>query len=249
MKALLLILIFMVNTSSLYAQTLEDLVFITEEYPPFNFTADETLQGISTDLLVEMLQRLDAKQTRKDIASFSWARGYNLALKQKNTVLYSTTRTAAREDLFQWVGPIIRSEIVLLARKTDNISLRNLEELNGKGLRIGVVLNDVGEQILQENDIDRKLIYRYNKGIQLAEMLQQGRIDLLAYGRQVSMWNLKKLGYDHRNFEVIFPLKKADYYFALNKNAKTQIVQQLQKALDEVKDSGALDKIIKRYLD
>ncbi len=250
MKLVLLSLFFTLSAStSLFAQTVEDLIFITEEYPPFNFAVDGKELGIATDTLLEMVKLVGAHQTREDIGSFQWARGYNAALKIKNVLLFSTTRTAAREKLFKWVGPIIRSEIVLFARKDRNLSLNSLDEINLKKLRVGVVLNDVGEQTLLELGVKRKQIYRYNKGLHLAEMLQKGRIDLLAYGKLVTLWNLKTLGFKPDEYEAIYSLKQAEYYYALNKKTDDRIVSQLQTALDQLKESGAFDRIVNHYID
>ena len=99
------------------AQTVDDLTFITEDYPPFNFERDGKRQGIAVDALAEMLALAGARKTRADIKVWPWARGYETALKEKNTVLFSTTRTEAREGLFKWVGPIMPSRIVLVAKK------------------------------------------------------------------------------------------------------------------------------------
>jgi len=249
MKTLFLALILTLCTTSLFARTLDDLTFITEEYPPFNFSEEGTLKGIATDTLVEMLKLLDAKPTRENINVFSWARGYSIALNQENTLLYSTTRTEAREKLFKWVGPIINSEIVLFARKDRHLSIGNINDLNRQKLSVGVVMNDVGEQILLGQGIKRARLFRFNKGIHLAEMLEQGRIDLLAYGKLVTLWNLKVLGFEPKDFETVYVLKQAAYYYALNPKTDDQLVLQLQQALDQLKASGAVDSIVKRYLE
>ena len=64
----------------------------------------------------EMLKVAGSQQTRGDIAFLPWARAYNLALNNKNVLLFSTTRTEAREALFKGVGPILKSNFVLFAR-------------------------------------------------------------------------------------------------------------------------------------
>ncbi len=249
MKRLLLAIIFLISTTSLSAQTLDDLTLITEVYPPFNFCVDGIAQGISTDILVEILKLSGARQTRADIGSIQWARGYNVALTTEDVVLFSTTRTAAREKLFKWVGPIIRSEIVLFARKDRHLRLKSIAEINQKKLRVGVVLNDVGELCLKELGVKRRQIYRFNKGVQLAAMLQLGRIDLLAYDKLVTRWNLKSLGYAPNDYEAVYTLKQAEYYYAISRKTDDRIVARLQTALDQLRETGTLDQIIKNYLD
>ena len=117
MKKLFFTVIFLCMATSLLAQTVDDLIFVTEEYPPFNFTADGKRQGIATDTLVEMLKLAGSNQTRADIAFLPWARAYNLAVNKQNVLLYSTTRTEAREKLFKWVGPILKSSLFSLPEK------------------------------------------------------------------------------------------------------------------------------------
>lgn len=248
MKTLLLTLVCLICATTAWTKTVDDLVFITEEYPPFNFTADGKLQGISTDALVEMLKLAGSHRTRDDIGSFPWALGYDVALTRRNVLLYSTTRTAAREHLFEWVGPIVSSEIVLVARKDRGIVLHDVAEINRGKLRIGVVLNDVGEQRLRELGVNRSHIYRYNKGVQLAEMLHNDKIDLLAYGKLATRWNLKSLGYNPDHYQAVFTLQSADYYYALNRRTDASIVKKLQQALDQLKATGRLAAIIKHYL-
>ncbi len=194
MKRLLLAIIFLISTTSLSAQTLDDLTLITEVYPPFNFCVDGIAQGISTDILVEILKLSGARQDR-------------------------------------------------------HLRLKSIAEINQKKLRVGVVLNDVGELCLKELGVKRRQIYRFNKGVQLAAMLQLGRIDLLAYDKLVTRWNLKSLGYAPNDYEAVYTLKQAEYYYAISRKTDDRIVARLQTALDQLRETGTLDQIIKNYLD
>ncbi len=38
---------------------------------------------------------------------FVWARAYEIALHEKNVLIYSIKRTSERESLFKWVGVIV----------------------------------------------------------------------------------------------------------------------------------------------
>jgi len=81
-----------------------ELQIITEEFAPFNFQSkDGQITGQSTEIVQEILSRLNLKI---DIRLMPWNDGYELALYEQDVVLYSTFRTAEREELFQWVGPI-----------------------------------------------------------------------------------------------------------------------------------------------
>ncbi len=246
MKMVAAMILLLCLSNSLFALDVEELNLITEEYPPFNFTEDGRLQGFATDTLIEMLKIVDSDPKKHRITSLFWAQGYNLALKKKNTLLFSMARTDSRENLFKWVGPIVRSEIVVLAPIGDNYSLKSLEEINSGNYRIGVVINDVGELLLLEQGVNRKNIHRFINGHYLTRSLSQGKLDMLAYERKSALWNLNALG-DQQEYGTIYNLKKVNYYYALNKKTDDQVITELQKALNQLRKSGALDIIADRY--
>lgn len=230
------------------AQSIDDLVFITEDYPPFNFERDGRRQGIAVDVLEEMLAQAGSKKTRADIKVWPWARGYETALKERNTVLFSTTRTEARERLFKWVGPIMPSRIVLVAKKTRDIRLKAVEDLNKSSYKIGVVREDIGGQLLAKAGVRKERMVQVNSGVSVAKMLHADRVDMWAYGAPVIMWNLKELGYPTDAYEEVFTLTESQqYYYAINKDTDDGLVEKLQSALEQVKARGRFNAIVARY--
>jgi polar amino acid transport system substrate-binding protein len=233
---------------SLAAQTIDDLTFITEDYPPFNFERDGKRQGIAVDALSEMLTLAGAKKSRADIKVWPWARGYETALKEKNTVLFSTTRTEARESLFKWVGPIMPSRIVLVAKKKQGIKLGAVEDIGTSNYKIGVVREDIGGQLLANMGVGKDKTIQANSGVSVAKMLHAGRVDMWAYGAPVIMWNLKELGYRPDEYEEVFTLTESQhYYFAVNRDTDDKLIARLQAALDKLKAKGRFSEIVARY--
>ncbi|WP_420474125.1 substrate-binding periplasmic protein [Noviherbaspirillum sp. ST9] len=230
------------------AQSVDDLVFITEDYPPFNFERDGRRQGIAVDVLEEMLVQAGAKKTRADIRVWPWARGYETALKEKNTVLFSTTRTEARETLFKWVGPIMPSRIVLVAKKERAIHIKSADDLRLGAYKIGVVREDIGGQLLANLGVQKDRTVQANSGVSVAKMLQADRVDMWAYGAPVIMWNLKELGYPADAYTEVFTLTESQhYYYAINKDTDDRLVEKLQTALEQIKANGRFNAIIARY--
>jgi polar amino acid transport system substrate-binding protein len=230
------------------AQSIDDLVFITEDYPPFNFERDGRRLGIAVDVLEEMLIEAGSKKTRADIRVWPWARGYETALKEKNTVLFSTARTDAREHLFKWVGPIMPSRIVLVAKKERAIHIKSADDLRQSAYKIGVVREDIGGQLLANLGVHKDRTVQANSGISVAKMLQADRVDMWAYGAPVIMWNLKELGYPADAYKEVFTLTESQhYYYAINKDTDDRLVEKLQSALEQVKAKGRFNAIIARY--
>ena len=230
------------------AQSLDDLTLITEEYPPFNFTEDGVHRGIATDALIEILAAAGSLKSHKDVASIPWARGYHIAQNAPNILLYSVTRTEAREKLFKWVGPIVEADIMLLQKTSHHLKIDNPEQINTQKLRVGVVLDDVGEQLLKEQQVNERQIFPLNKGRYLAQMLMENRVDLAAYDKMVLFWNLKQLGANPADYSSVYTLKKSGYYYALSLDVDDSLVAKLQKELDRLKSTGRLAAIIKSYM-
>ena len=236
-------------SSNTEASGIDDLEIVTEDYAPLNFKKDGNIQGISVDLLLKMLDMSGSTKIRKDIKLMPWTDGYRIAQNQKNTILFSTSRTDAREKLFKWVGPIFPGHDVIIAKKSRNIRIETINDLNK--YIIGVVRDDIAEQLLLEAGAKPTKIYQTVSGTggqNLAKMLAGERIDLWAYGEITAFSNLKQSGFSVSDFEVVYHLDKTDGYYALNIETDDRIVTQLQKALDEIRASGELKKIIAKYL-
>jgi len=221
---------------------------MTENYPPYNFTQEGKVQGIAVDLMLLMLKRLNTTHTRSDIRILPWARAYKDLLEDTNTSLFSMTRTQKREKLFKWVGPISQTSISLIARKDNNILLRSTKEI--QNYKIGVVRKDIGEQLLYTLGIKEKQI-ESTGGIdalhKLIKMLNRNRFDLLSYESEVVNWEMKKLGFELKDYEVVFNLSQAELFFAFHKETPDDIITLLQEALDDLKKEKIYETIIQKY--
>ncbi|MBF4254708.1 amino acid ABC transporter substrate-binding protein, partial [Vibrio anguillarum] len=91
----------------------------------------------------------------------------------KDGVLFSTTRTSHREELFHWVGPIDEIKVAVIARKGSNIKLG--EPLEITSYKIGVIKDDVGEQMLLQYGVPRDSMQEATDVTRLAEQLVKKR--------------------------------------------------------------------------
>ncbi|MCP4160897.1 MAG: amino acid ABC transporter substrate-binding protein [Deltaproteobacteria bacterium] len=245
-QILALIVSFLIFHSITLAQNIDDIKYITEDYPPYNFKEDGKLKGISVDLMVLMLQKLKSKLLRSDIKLYPWARGYYYVQTTPNTCLFAMTRSRKREKLFKWVGPYSPNPIVLFALKSKNIRINSIKDL--KRYQIGVVRDDISEQYLIEKGIPERNLYRVAYPEQNAKKLNIGRVDMWAYGEAVGIWIIKKSGLNPQNFEIIYHLGPTDdLYFAFHKQAPDKLIQRFQAAFDELKKEGKYQDIIDRY--
>ncbi len=230
------------------------LRFITESSPPYNFVVDNELTGSSVDILDEIFRRIGSHKTRKDIELHPWARGYRMVLNEPNTVLFSTRRSADREDLFRWVGPVATAPVVLMARKKRNFELFQLSDLHG--LSVVAVGSDMGELMLDTYKIPKNIRQTVSHPDIAARMLIFGRIDLWSYGQRTALWLLKQQGAQPQDFEPVWSFGSAgDLYFAFHRDTPDSTLQIFQKALDELKSEqredglSVYEAILKSYVE
>lgn len=216
---------------------------LTESYPPYNYQEEGDLKGISVEILDKILEKIKADLSKNDVELLSWARAYNITLRKSDTMFFSTTRTDQRENLFKWVGPITKTEIALVTNK--DITINKISDL--KNYKIGVVRNDIGESLLYTNGVSRKNISAVDSLEQNIRKLDTKRIDLIAYESNVIFWKLKRMEYRVDDFKKVYKLSEGDLYYAFNKNTPESIIEKFQKALEELKEDGTVNKILSKY--
>jgi polar amino acid transport system substrate-binding protein len=225
------------------ASDLDRLTFITENYPPYNYLDEGELKGSSVGILKAILQHAGANTEAADIRVLPWARGYDTTILTPDTVLFSTTRTSAREDLFQWVGPLAAGRVVLLARKDSNISIENLGVLQNGSSSMVVIGEDIGAQKLLESGVNPARMHTAVNNESAMNMLVANRVSLWAYGEDVAHWLLRKHGHDPEDFETVYVLSQAPLYFAINRDTDPAVVELLQQILDDLRAQSKIPPI------
>lgn len=237
------------NSSDVWSQSVDDIMMMTENYPPYNFSQDNKLQGISVDLMEAMLKKTGSAKTRKDMHLLPWARGYYYLQNENSNCLFATTRTEEREKLFRWVGPICDTTIVLTSRKDRKVFIKTADDL--KKYRIGAVIKDIGEQLLLEAGLTAKEIDTTGGSKAIFKSIKKmniDRMDAFAYEENVIKWELKRQGFDINQYETVYVLQTGELYYAFHKDTPDDIVNAFQHALNELKREGEYLKIKNAYL-
>lgn len=230
---------------------LRQLTFFTETYPPANYLDNERITGYAVDLLLEASKVVGEPIDLDQLILQPWARSYRTVLTKKNTVLFSTTRSEHREDLFLWVGPIARIKVVVLARKDSDINIASPMDM--AQYRIGVIRDDIGEQSLLSMGIPRDSMQEALYVTVLAEQLMKKRIDLLVYSERAAYWWSRQVDVDPKMFQSVYLVREGEVYFAFNKQTDTELVEKLQRGVDLLKstkgESGKTlyEEILARY--
>ena len=185
-----------------------------------------------------------------DIRLFPWARTYQLAQHQNNTLIFSILRTNAREDLFQWVGILFNAPSFLVKLKSrKDLTADNLEQVR-KHFNIGAVRHDLTHHyLLNKQFVSGENILLSNSYDKLWELLEQEKVDFILANE--FMWSADNPKYwqMHNKVEKLFVLHDypADYYLAASQQTSKEIVKNLTKSLENLRESGQYQAILKKW--
>ena len=222
------------------------VVLLTENFPPFNmsvddknFARDDGIDGISAEVVRAMFKRANIDYSLS--LRFPWDRLYRLTLDKPNYGLFSTTFTPERQPLFKWVGPLAKTSWVLLAAPGNNPSVASLKE--AAQYQVGAYKNDAVSQHLESQGLKPINALRDQENI---KKLISGKIDLWATTDPVGRYLAKQDGVS--GLTTVLRFNEAELYLALNKDTPDEVIERLQKALDELRAEGFIEEMTNNYL-
>lgn len=222
------------------------MILLTENFPPFNmavddknFARDDSIDGISADIVREMFKRAGIEYTLT--LRFPWDRLYRLTLEKPNYGLFSTSYTEERKPLFKWVGPIAKTRWVLLSAPGSDVKVSSLKD--AAKYRIGAYKNDAVSQYLESQGLAPINALRDQENV---KKLVRGQIDLWAANDPVGRYLAKQE--DVTGLNIVLTFNEVDQYLALNKDTPDEVVQRLQKALDDMRAEGYIEEATNNYL-
>jgi polar amino acid transport system substrate-binding protein len=237
-----------------FAQTLEDIKWYTEDYPPYNFEKNGNVKGIAVDLLLALWKKIGLNKNATDIKIVPWARGVKMIKTKPGTCLFSTTLTSERKDVLGWkfVYPIPleneEPENHLIAKMSKKISFNSIEDLKKYNGKYGVVRNDLGESLLIEAGVHSAKFDKAANSMSLIKKLDKGRYDVISYSFSTAATKMKEIGIDPSIFEVVYSFPQKPMGFAFYHNTDASILKKLQDALDELHSDGTAESIRQKYL-
>lgn len=216
----------------------ETMILTTEDAPPTNMLAADgkTIIGSATEQIQELFKRAGIPYT---ITLYPWVRAITMATNDRNTCVYSTTRTEPRENQFRWVGPVAPNDWVLFAKEDSKITLSALND--AKKFRVGGYRGDAVALYLEEQGF--KLDNATNDEQSLKKLLA-GRIDLMATGGFSGAWVAKKAGV---RIKPVLNFQKTSLYLACSLSVPEATANKLNGILREMEKDGTVEKINKKY--
>lgn len=246
LKAGLMLALLLCGSTTWAADKNYKVQLLTENFPPYNmekqgknFGRDDSIEGIATDIVREMFRRADIGYSLT--LRFPWEKIYKQVLDKADVGVFVMSRSAEREELFKWVGPIGSDDWVFLARADSSITLQSLDDV--RQYKVGSYRGDVIAEFLEKNAIETTTALRDQEN---ALKLASGQIDLWATGDPSGRYLAAKEGI--QNLKTVFRFNQANLYLALNKDTDDAVVNQLQQALDMMREQGEIEQYFNKYL-
>jgi polar amino acid transport system substrate-binding protein len=227
------------------AASLHSLVYVTENFKPYNYLENGETKGLAVDLLRLVWQQLGIKPQKINV--YPWARGYLMLQFRPNVVLFTTARTFERENQFKWAGPITKhgQRCVFVAKKSRNIHLETLADANA--YRIGTIREDYAEQVILKMGIDRTSIESVSTMLSNLNKIQANRIDLIAYTENAIFEIIESSGFNRNDFESVYLITEVFPCYAFSKAIPDRVIKQFQDTLEHIKQSPEYPDLLKKY--
>jgi polar amino acid transport system substrate-binding protein len=221
------------------AQTPTPQLYIaTENAAPASMRAGGTVIGSDTDKVRAIMARTGVAHT---IELLPWKRAYATALQRPDGCVFSTTRTAERERLFKWIGPIDQAEWVLMGRADRRFQLQGLED--ARALRIGTYHGDARDQYLRARGFE---VDPAPNDLLNPPKLLANRIDLWAATRRPGSRVLAQHGWS-RQIVPLLSFNRVGMYLACNRALPDALVARMNAALQGMVRDGTSGHIERKY--
>lgn len=236
-------------STNVLALTPDDLIYVTEEYPNSNYMEDGKLKGITVDALELMLINMGANTRRDQFRLLSWARAYDMALNQENTVIFSMAKTKSREPLFKWVGPVKSPRKLSLFGNALSPAINDqpLTFINDQNLTVAVIKDDISEKILLEQGVNQSNIVWAASAKSAALMLDANRVNYWAYSDS-AYHVLTEIPLPPDSIIALYNFPRTrGTYIGFHIDTPDELVKQFQKELDNLKEKGIFQAIESNY--
>lgn len=215
----------------------QNLSIYCEDVKPAQFIDNN---GKLSGFAVEIVQEIQRRVGNADrIQMVPWARGIEKLKHEPNSLLFSMARTAERDPLYQWIGPISETTYGLYVKADSTLKINSLDDAKQLGL-IGVYRGDVRDQILTKlgfNNLDRA-----NSNIFSFRKLMLGRVAMYADAPLAVKSLVESEGYKLNDIRLVFTFFRTQLYIATSKETDPAIVAKWNRALEQMKkDSTFLD--------
>ena len=208
-------------------------------YAPFEMQKGGDYTGFDIDLVREIAQGMELEVEIKDLGFEGLQSGAALAAGQCDMVASAMTITEDREQNLDFSDPYYDSLQSLLVPADSDIT--SIEDLSGK--KVGVQQGTTGEDFARENVPEDAEIVAFPSDAELYPAVQSGGVDAVLQDLPVNLEHTQEGA-----FEIVEEFDTDEQYgFAVKEEGSEALLEEINAALAELRDSGRYDEIYNEY--
>lgn len=202
---------------------------VSEELPPFQYFQGKKVVGSNIDLLRTVFEQ--AQLSFPQVELYPWARAYQLAITEANTLIFPIVRTKQREDELLWIAPIASATYYLFAHKDRvDIHLSRLEQV--KRHKMATMKGDISHSYMLSKGFEQgKHFVLASSWTNIEKLFFNGKLDLLISTQNFFELQAQRNGANPSDYQAKLALKdlKLEFYLAANKMSEPELVSRLRK--------------------
>jgi polar amino acid transport system substrate-binding protein len=218
-----------------------DLNLLTDNHPPLHFQQGNQLVGFGVDVVQALAERTGDQVHLQQVPLL---RALRVATTEPATGVFTVLRTAERNGLYQWVGPLMDVETALYSANTQQ-PVRSLQDASTQG-RIAVPRKWLAYDYLRKQGLNN--LYGVETPEQMMRLARLGRIEFVVADTLSIATLAREEGLAPSQLHYQMPLMKQGTYIAFSPQTDARQVARWQQALDEMNLDGRLEQLKQRWL-
>lgn len=208
------------------------------EFPPYEYHDGGDIVGIDVDVAKAIAEKLDMTLEIEDIAFDSIIP--ELQSGKAHLGIAGMTVDEDRLKNVDFTDPYTTASQVIIVKEDSDIT--KSDDLAGK--YIGVQLGTTGDIYASDYEEQGATIERYNKGFEAVQAMIQGKIDAVVIDKEPA----KVFVSQNEGIKILDEALTVEEYAIAVKKGNTELLEKVNKALAELKESGELQAIIDKYI-
>lgn len=214
---------------------LPPLVILSGEFPPFAVRTENGSTGRAVDAAKAALDRAGISG-KIDIQP--WKRAFSNVAQKENYALLLAARTPPREEKFQWVYKLLKTELSFLSKKG-----KRLTEEDARGIEKICVLDRSIMSAMLENKRFTNLL-KVPDNATCARLLAHERVKSVFGAWRTTAYGYQLLGFPKEDIVPGEPILSTDIYFIASKKTDPRLVERMRAAFASLRAEGILDKML-----
>ena len=213
------------------------LVMVTNaEFPPYEYYDNNEIVGIDVDITRAIADKMGVELDVRDMAFDSL-----IPAVQSGKADFTAAGMTVNEDRLKnvdFTDTYAEAAQVIIVKEGSEI--KTPDDLMGK--KVGVQTGTTGD--IYADDIEEADVQRFNKGLDAVMALSQGKIDAVIIDREPSKVFVK----ENAGLTILDEAFTEEEYAIAIKKGNTELLDKMNSAIKELKESGELKKIVDKYI-